>query len=51
MKVLITLEAVERLDAVPSDIRRRVHGMLRRLRHWPAVSGAKALLKRIRSSL
>ncbi len=43
MRVLITLEAFERVDELPTGIRRRVHGILRRLRQWPAVSGAKPL--------
>lgn len=43
MRVGLSLDAVEQVLALPSTIRARVVAVLRRLRHWPAVSGVKRL--------
>ena len=41
--VSVTPAAAEQLDRLPKAIHARVHRLLRRLRSWPTVSGAKPL--------
>ena len=43
MRVKILPEAYRQITGVPLSIHRRVLGILERLEHWPAVSGAKPL--------
>lgn len=43
MRVFLALDAMEQVFALPVTIRGRVWNILRRLRQWPAVSGAKRL--------
>lgn len=41
--VLLTPEAQDQFDALPTAIRARIDALFRRLRNWPNVSGAKPL--------
>lgn len=41
--VLLTPAAQAEFDALPKAVRARVEKILRRLEHWPNVSGAKGL--------
>lgn len=41
--VALTPDAAEQLDRLPKAIHARVLALLKRLEHWPAVSGAKRL--------
>lgn len=43
VEVTLTLAAQEELEELPVAIHARVVKLLERLRHWPAVSGAKPL--------
>jgi len=43
MRVALTEDAEDQLEALPSDIQARVFRLLVRLRAWPLVSGAKPL--------
>jgi mRNA-degrading endonuclease RelE of RelBE toxin-antitoxin system len=43
MRVALTEDAEDQLEALPSDIQARIFRLLVRLRAWPLVSGAKPL--------
>jgi mRNA-degrading endonuclease RelE of RelBE toxin-antitoxin system len=43
MEVLVTASALEEYAKLPRPIQTRVLHLVRRLHHWPNVSGAKAL--------
>jgi len=45
--VTVTTAALEQMDELPSGILARVEKLLKRLRKWPAVSGAKPLRGRL----
>jgi mRNA-degrading endonuclease RelE of RelBE toxin-antitoxin system len=42
-EVVISPEAADQFDDLPRPIQRRMTGIFERLRHWPVVSGARAL--------
>lgn len=43
MNVVITPQAAAQFDDLPRTIQARLHKLVERLQHWPAVSGVKSL--------
>jgi mRNA-degrading endonuclease RelE of RelBE toxin-antitoxin system len=47
VNVKVTPEALRQIDRLPRPIQQRILNVLMRLKHWPAVSGAKPLRGRL----